>query len=109
MARLNPFIGPSKELDEAALVEREEILFSADIGVHTAPALLESVRRNSFKRRELSDIAKVRPRARGDRTDPLQSSGAPAACPSRRAPGRDGGGVNGTGKDQHHRQGWRRS
>ena len=52
---INAFIGASKELDDAALSELEEILFSADVGVHTATTLLESVR-DRLKRRELSDI-----------------------------------------------------
>jgi fused signal recognition particle receptor len=59
MARLNAFIGASKELDDAALSELEEILFSADVGVHTATALLDSVRER-LKRRELSDLGKVK-------------------------------------------------
>jgi fused signal recognition particle receptor len=59
MARLNAFIGASKELDDAALVELEEILFSADIGVHTATSLLEAVRER-LKRRELADLGRVK-------------------------------------------------
>ena len=59
MARLNAFIGASKELDDAALVELEEILFSADVGVRTATRLLESVRER-LKRRELSDVSRVK-------------------------------------------------
>jgi fused signal recognition particle receptor len=59
MARLNAFLGTSRELDDAALGELEEILFSADVGVRTATALLESVRER-LKRKELSDLSKVK-------------------------------------------------
>jgi len=45
MARLNAFVTGAKELDDAALAELEEILFSADIGVRTATDLLERIRR----------------------------------------------------------------
>src|SRR5439155_6499 len=65
IARLNAFVGASKDLDDAALAELEEILFSADVGVHTATALLESVRER-LKRRELSDAVT---RARGEKLD----------------------------------------
>ena len=59
MARLNALLGTGKDLDEAALGELEEILFSADVGVRTATALLESVRER-LKRKELSDLSKVK-------------------------------------------------
>ena len=59
MARLNALLGTGKELDEAALGELEEILFSADVGVRTATALLESVRER-LKRKELFDLSKVK-------------------------------------------------
>jgi fused signal recognition particle receptor len=59
MARLNAFVGAAKELDDATLVELEEILFSADVGVRTATALLDSVRER-LKRRELSDVSRVK-------------------------------------------------
>jgi fused signal recognition particle receptor len=59
MARLDAFLGTSRELDDAALGELEEILFSADVGVRTATALLESVRER-LKRKELSDLSKVK-------------------------------------------------
>ena len=99
MARLNAFIGASKELDEAALVELEEILFSADIGVHTATALLESVR-DKLKRRELSDIAKVKAALREEIERILSSSsGAHGGLPdSPRPQVVMVVGVNGTGK-----------
>jgi len=59
MARLNALVGAGKDLDDAALGELEEILFSADVGVRTATALLESVRER-LKRKELSDLSKVK-------------------------------------------------
>src|SRR5436305_14239 len=59
MARLNAFVGGARELDDAALGELEEILFSADVGVRTATALLESVR-DRLKRKELGDLSKVK-------------------------------------------------
>ena len=59
MARLNAFVGAAKELDDATLAELEEILFSADVGVRTATRLLESVRER-LKRRELSDVSRVK-------------------------------------------------
>jgi len=99
MARLNAFIGASKELDEAALVELEEILFSADIGVQTATALLESVR-DKLKRRELSDIAKVKAALREEIERILSSStGAHGGLPDAPRPQVVMVvGVNGTGK-----------
>src|SRR5579859_3138847 len=59
MARLNALVGGARELDDAALGELEEILFSADVGVKTATALLESVRAK-LKRKELSNLSKVK-------------------------------------------------
>jgi fused signal recognition particle receptor len=99
IARLNAFIGASKELDEAALVELEEILFSADVGVHTATALLESVR-DKLKRRELSDIGKVKAALRDEIERILsQASGAHGGLPEAPPPQVVMVvGVNGTGK-----------
>jgi fused signal recognition particle receptor len=99
MARLNAFVGAGKELDDAALAELEEILFSADVGVRTASGLLESVRER-LKRRELSDLGKVKAALREEIERILsQASGAHGGLP-------DGPrpqvvmvvGVNGTGK-----------
>jgi fused signal recognition particle receptor len=59
MARLEALFGSGKQLDDAALGELEEILFSADVGVRTATALLEAVRER-LKRKELADISKVK-------------------------------------------------
>ena len=103
MARLNAFVGASRELDDAALGELEEILFSADVGVRTATALLDSVRER-LKRKELANLSKVKEALR-EEIERILSLGA--------APGQAGHGglpegprpqvvmvvgVNGTGK-----------
>jgi len=103
MARLNALLGASRELDDAALGELEEILFSADVGVRTATALLESVRER-LKRRELSDLGKVKAALREEIERILsQAAGAhgglpdlPAATPAPQVVMVVG--VNGTGK-----------
>jgi len=59
VARLNALVGTGKALDESTLGELEEILYSADVGVHTATHLLESVRER-LARRELADLSKVK-------------------------------------------------
>ncbi|TMA25290.1 MAG: signal recognition particle-docking protein FtsY [Deltaproteobacteria bacterium] len=59
IARLNALVGAGKDFDDAALGELEEILFSADVGVRTAMALLESVRER-LKRKELGDLSRVK-------------------------------------------------
>ncbi len=99
MARLNAFIGASKELDEAALAELEEILFSADVGVQTATALLEAVR-DKLKRRELEDLGKVKAALRVEIERILsEASGAHGGLPEAPPPQVVMVvGVNGTGK-----------
>ncbi|HET9752037.1 MAG TPA: signal recognition particle-docking protein FtsY [Myxococcales bacterium] len=99
MARLNAFVGAGKELDDAALAELEEILFSADVGVRTASALLESVRER-LKRRELSDLGKVKAALREEIERILsQASGAHGGLPEGPRPQVVMVvGVNGTGK-----------
>ena len=99
VARLNAFIGASKELDDAALSELEEILFSADVGVHTATVLLESVR-DRLKRRELSDLGKVKVALREEIERILsQASGPHGGIPDAPPPQVVMVvGVNGTGK-----------
>jgi len=59
MARLQGIFGGTRQVDESTLAEMEEILFTADIGVKTATALLESARER-VKRRELDDPAKLK-------------------------------------------------
>ena len=105
MARLNAFVGAGKELDDAALAELEEILFSADVGVRTASALLETVRER-LKRRELSDLGKVKAALREEIERILsQASGAHGGLPEGPRPQVVMVvGVNGVGQDHHHRQ-----
>src|SRR5437588_8395245 len=98
-ARSPTCAGARKELDDAALSELEEILFSADVGVHTATALLDSVRER-LKRRELSDLGKVKSALREEIERILsQASGAHGGLPEAAPPQVVMVvGVNGTGK-----------
>jgi fused signal recognition particle receptor len=59
MARLQGLFGGPRQVDESTLAELEEILFTADIGVKTATALLGSARER-MKRRELDDPSKLK-------------------------------------------------
>jgi fused signal recognition particle receptor len=59
MARLQGLFGAPRQVDESTLAELEEILFTADIGVKTATALLGSARER-MKRRELDDPSKLK-------------------------------------------------
>src|SRR4051794_1677061 len=103
MARLNALLGEARELDDAALGELEEILFSADVGVKTATTLLESVRER-LKRKELSDLGKVKAAIREEIERILSLGAAPGQAGHGGLP--DGAapqvvmvvGVNGTGK-----------
>ncbi len=53
MARLNSLFGAPREIDEKVLADLEEVLFTADIGVKTASALVELAREKA-KSKELS-------------------------------------------------------
>ena len=107
MARLNALLGTGKDLDEASLGELEEILFSADVGVRTATSLLESVRER-LKRRELSDLSKVKAALREEIERILSLGGALEQAGHGGLPALPAGvlppqvvmvvGVNGTGK-----------
>ena len=107
MARLNTLLGTGKDLDEAALGELEEILFSADVGVRTATSLLESVRER-LKRRELLDLSRVKAALREEIERILSLGGAMAQAGHGGLPELGPGvsppqvvmvvGVNGTGK-----------
>jgi fused signal recognition particle receptor len=59
MARLQGLFGAKGEVDERTLAELEEILFTADIGVKTATALLEHARER-VRRKELSDPERLK-------------------------------------------------
>ena len=103
MARLNAFLGTSRELDDAALGELEEILFSADVGVRTATSLLESVR-GRLQRKELSNLSKVKEALREEIERILTLGAAPGQAGHGGLPDASGlqvvmvVGVNGTGK-----------
>ena len=103
MARLNTFLGTGRELDDAALGELEEILFSADVGVHTATALLESVRER-LKRKELSNLSKIKDALREEIERILSLGALPGQAGHGGLPDAPGTqvvmvvGVNGTGK-----------
>jgi fused signal recognition particle receptor len=59
MARLQGLFGAQREVDDRTLAELEEILFTADIGVKTATALLEHARER-VRRKELSDPGRLK-------------------------------------------------
>jgi fused signal recognition particle receptor len=59
MARLNALFTGPKVVDDQVLAELEEVLFTADIGVKTATALMETARER-VKKRELADPDKLR-------------------------------------------------
>jgi len=64
MARLGSiFAGPA--VDERTLAELEEVLFTADIGVKTATALLEAVR-EKVRRQELTDPVRLKAALRAE-------------------------------------------
>jgi len=65
MARLSALLSGSQAVDEKVLAELEEVLFTADIGVKTATALLESARER-VRRKELSDPGKLREALRAE-------------------------------------------
>ena len=100
VARLNALFAGGRTLDDAVLAELEEVLFTADIGVRTATALLESARER-VRRRELSDPARLQEALRAEIERILSLDGASGAA--RLAPGAAPWvvmvvGVNGSGK-----------
>jgi fused signal recognition particle receptor len=59
VARLEGLFASPRPLDERVLAELEEVLFTADIGVRTATALLAQARER-VSRREIADVARLR-------------------------------------------------
>ncbi|MCL2178233.1 MAG: signal recognition particle-docking protein FtsY [Proteobacteria bacterium] len=86
-------------MDAALLGELEELLFSADIGVHTASRLLASVE-GKAKKKELADLEAIRTLLKAEIEEILRLPPAPTPAP---APGEGPEvwmvvGVNGSGK-----------
>ncbi len=102
MARLNGLLGGGRTLDDSVLADLEELLFTADIGVKTATALLEMVRAK-VRARALADPAQLKQALKVEITRILALDGAAAALPPF-APGQVRPwvvmvvGVNGSGK-----------
>ncbi len=97
MARLDALLGSGRALDESVLAGLEEVLFTADIGVKTATALLEHAR-GALRRREASDPARLREALRAEISRIVSLDGA-AAAPAAAHPGVVMVvGVNGSGK-----------
>jgi fused signal recognition particle receptor len=80
MARLNGLLGSGRAIDDAVLADLEELLFSADIGVRTATALLEAVR-SRVRARVLSDPAQLKQALRAEMARILSLDGAAATLP----------------------------
>ncbi len=78
MARLQGIFGGSRPIDEATLAEMEEVLFTADIGVKTATALLDGARER-VRRKELSDPARLRAALREEIARIVSRTAAPGA------------------------------
>jgi fused signal recognition particle receptor len=100
MARLEALLAGERAVDDAVLAELEEVLFTADIGVRTAAALLESARER-VRRRELSDPVRLKQALR-DEIERILARGAEGARPLGPGPERPWVimvvGVNGSGK-----------
>ncbi len=102
MARLNGLLGGGRSIDDSVLADLEELLFSADIGVTTATALLEAVRAK-VRAKAFSDPGQVRQALRAEIARILSLGGAASTLPPF-APGQARPwvvmvvGVNGSGK-----------
>lgn len=59
MAKLNSLFGAPRTIDEKVLAELEEVLFTADIGVKTASALVELAREKA-RSKELDSAEKIK-------------------------------------------------
>jgi fused signal recognition particle receptor len=102
MARLQGLLGAPRAVDEATLAELEEILFTADIGVKTATALLEHAR-DRVRRRELDDPARLKQALRDEVTRIVSLDGEPGGAGDLEVGGQRPWvimvvGVNGSGK-----------
>jgi fused signal recognition particle receptor len=80
MARLNGLLGGGRAIDDAVLADLEELLFTADIGVTTATALLEAVRAK-VRTRAFSDPGQVKQALRAEIARILSLDGAAATLP----------------------------
>ena len=85
MARLDGLLGSGRALDESVLAGLEEVLFTADIGVKTATALLDHAR-GALERREASDPARLREALRAEIARIVSLDGAPPAAPGTARP-----------------------
>ena len=90
MARLDGLLGSGRAIDEAVLADLEELLFTADIGVKTATALLEAVRAK-VRAKVLADPAQLRRRSAPRSPGSSRSTAPPRRCPRSR-PARSGRG-----------------
>jgi fused signal recognition particle receptor len=102
MARLNGLLGGARAIDDTVLADLEELLFTADIGVKTATALLEAVRAK-VRAKVLSDPGQLRQALRAEIARILSLDGAAAGlAPFAPGPARPWVvmvvGVNGSGK-----------
>jgi fused signal recognition particle receptor len=100
MARLEALLAGERAVDDAVLADLEEILFTADIGVRTATALLESARER-VRRRELSDPERLKQALRAE-IERILARSAPEGSPDGPGAARPWVimvvGVNGSGK-----------
>jgi len=80
MARLNGLLGGGRAIDDAVLADLEELLFTADIGVTTATALLEAVRAK-VRTRAFSDPGQVKQALRAEIARILSLDGAASKLP----------------------------
>jgi fused signal recognition particle receptor len=78
VSRLAGLVAGEKTVDERVLAGLEEVLFTADIGVSTATALLDRARAR-VARKELSDPARLKDALREDVARILSLGGTPGA------------------------------
>ena len=103
MARLNTLFTGPKVVDDQVLADLEEVLFTADIGVRTATALLEAAR-DRARKKELADPERLKAVLRGEieRIVALEVGGIAAGLELRVGEARPWvimvAGVNGSGK-----------